>query len=361
MLGVNPSGRYFQHGPGPQHYNPYPPIQHGRLPSLPYHPTAPFHNQSSVHPTFDERAHSTKPRAGGFNFPHPESSFAELQTFCNRTRQATASLSRPPVHQSQPRKITTFPKPHSYGHCYYDEEEADWFDFGDEIQILEGDSQITEPRFEMFPVPEEPVVPFEQLTVALMDDYEFYCDDKDFIQVYTDGSYINGRFKLIDSVSAIGVWFGPNHKLNVSQPTRLGGYNSDGAELEAIIEAIKIVCSCGVDKVQINTDSKNSVRFVTYFISKWEANGWRNIKGLPVRNQNLIRQLYHYTQLVTIKWNYVPSCGGVHGNVEADRLARIASAACAGKGKRQNLSMKRTSEDPPSRINNRKLRRYCPY
>jgi hypothetical protein len=49
------------------------------------------------------------------------------------------------------------------------------------------------------------------------------------------------------------------------------------------------------------------------------------------------------------------------GNVEADRLARIASAACAGKGKRQNLSMKRTSEDPPSRINNRKMRRYCPY
>jgi hypothetical protein len=73
----------------------------GSLPSLPYHPTAPFHNQSSVHPTFDERAHSTKPRAGGFNFPHPESSFAELQTFCNRTRQATASLSHPPVHQTQ--------------------------------------------------------------------------------------------------------------------------------------------------------------------------------------------------------------------------------------------------------------------
>jgi hypothetical protein len=140
----------------------------------------------------------------------------------------------------------------------------------------------------------------------------------------------------------------------------------------------------GVDKVQINTDSKNSVRFVTYFISKWEANGWRNIKGLPVRNQNLIRQLYHYTQLVTIKWvlinklllflvytklylrcflckNYVPSCGGVRGNVEADRLARIASAACAGKRKRQNVSMKRTSEDSRNRINNRKLRRYCPY
>lgn len=58
----------------------------------------------------------------------------------------------------------------------------------------------------------------------------------------------------------------------------------------------------GVDKVQVNTDSKNSVRFVTYFISKWEANGWRNIKGFPVRNQNLIRQLHHYSQLVTIKW-----------------------------------------------------------
>ena len=111
------------------------------------------------------------------------------------------------------RKIKTLPKPHTYGHCYYDEEEADWFDFGDEIQILEGNSQIGELSCELFPVPEEPVVPIEQLTVALMDDYEFYCDDQDFIQVYTDGSYINGRYKLIDSVSAIGVWFGPNHKL----------------------------------------------------------------------------------------------------------------------------------------------------
>lgn len=57
----------------------------------------------------------------------------------------------------------------------------------------------------------------------------------------------------------------------------------------------------GVEKVQINTDSQNAIRFLTYFIGKWEANGWRNIKGLPVRNQNLIRQLDDYSRLVAIK------------------------------------------------------------
>ncbi|XP_032795668.2 uncharacterized protein LOC116932058 [Daphnia magna] len=356
MLGVNPPGRYSQQGP--QHYNhdrnPYS-IQSGSPPWSSF-PPIPFHNQSNFPYSNDyPRTYSTIQHFQSSLCYHP--SFTDLQTFCKKAVETRAFF--PPTHHGSWKMTSTFQKFQSHGHCVYDEEEADWFDFGDET--ADEDFQTVERRFDLFPVPEEPVLPIEKLTVAIMDDFEFYCDDENFIQVYTDGSFINGRYKLVDSVSAIGVWFGPNHKLNVSQPTRLGGFNSDGAELEAIIEAIKIVCSCGVDKVQVNTDSKNSVRFVTYFISKWEANGWRNIKGFPVRNQNLIRQLHHYSQLVTIKWNYVPSCGGVRGNIEADRLARIASAACVGKRKTQNLSVRKISEGRPNRMSNRKLQRYSPY
>lgn len=83
-----------------------------------------------------------------------------------------------------------------------------------------------------------------------------------------------------------------------------------GSEIK--LTFLAIICKdffyLGVEKVQINTDSKNAVRFVTYFISKWEANGWRNIRGHPVRNQDLIQQLYEYTHLVTIKWVYLIYC-----------------------------------------------------
>jgi len=73
----------------------------GSFPALPYHPAAPFHDRGSFHYSFDEIAHSTNHHAGGFYCPNPESSFADLQTFCNKTRQATACLSHPPSHQSQ--------------------------------------------------------------------------------------------------------------------------------------------------------------------------------------------------------------------------------------------------------------------
>lgn len=93
------------------------------------------------------------------------------------------------------------------------EEEADWFDFGDENFPDDNNStNTTKRRFEWYPVPAEPVVPIERLTIAIMEDHEFYCDDQDYIQVYTDGSY---RSRLGNSFSAIGVWFGPNHKLCV--------------------------------------------------------------------------------------------------------------------------------------------------
>lgn len=71
-------------------------------PALPYphYPAVPFYNQRNFHHGFDERAHSTNQKTvGGFHYPHPESSFADLQTFCNQTRQATAYFSQPPIKQ----------------------------------------------------------------------------------------------------------------------------------------------------------------------------------------------------------------------------------------------------------------------
>ena len=55
-------------------------------------------------------------------------------------------------------------------------------------------------------------------------------------------------------------------------------------------------------KLQINTDYINTVRFMMYFILKWEQNGWMTVRGTPVKNQVLIRELDFFSHLVDVKW-----------------------------------------------------------
>lgn len=58
----------------------------------------------------------------------------------------------------------------------------------------------------------------------------------------------------------------------------------------------------GVTQLQINTDYINLIHFMMYFIFKWEHNGWMTIKGTPVKNQTLIRELDYFSGLLQIKW-----------------------------------------------------------
>ena len=58
----------------------------------------------------------------------------------------------------------------------------------------------------------------------------------------------------------------------------------------------------GVKKLQINTDYENIIKFVTYFIFKWENNGWMTVKGTSVKNQALVRELDYWINFLEIKW-----------------------------------------------------------
>lgn len=67
-------------------------------------------------------------------------------------------------------------------------------------------------------------------------------------------------------------------------------------------EHMKFALFTGVTKLQINTEYENAVRFMLYFIFKWENNGWLTVKGTPVKNQVLIRELDYYSRFLEIKW-----------------------------------------------------------
>jgi hypothetical protein len=65
---------------------------------------------------------------------------------------------------------------------------------------------------------------------------------------------------------------------------------------------LSINLAAGVKKLQINTNYINMVRFMMYFILKWEQNGWMTIRETPVKNQVVIRELDYFSRLIDVKW-----------------------------------------------------------
>ena len=172
-----------------------------------------------------------------------------------------------------------------------------------------------------FSVPTEPAIPNEELNVNLFEkgrSHSFYYDSEGYAQVYTQGKGLN--VSDWSSGASIGAWFGPDHPLNVSEILNRGRLTQEAARFAAIIKSIRVAGSQGVKKLQINTDYKNTVRFMLYFIVKWERNGWMTCRGTPVKNQVLIRELDYCSRLMDIKWNYVPAEDQVEGILEANRL-----------------------------------------
>ena len=83
----------------------------------------------------------------------------------------------------------------------------------------------------------------------------------------------------------------------------------------------------GPSDVELFTDSKYVKQGITEWITKWKANGWKRRSGkklLPVKNEDLWRQLdaLAATHHVTFKW--VEGHAGHPENERADELARNA-------------------------------------
>ncbi|CAG0922157.1 unnamed protein product [Notodromas monacha] len=145
-----------------------------------------------------------------------------------------------------------------------------------------------------------------------MDDGYAYC--------FVDGS-------CMDPVrnAGVGVWFGQDHLANVSEPLQVPGTNNR-AELLALLYAIHAAYGCGLQMIEIRSDSKYAINCVRVWMKKWKKNGWRTATNSPVENQAEIRAIDEAHSLLHVRYDWVPGHSGDPGNDAADRLAKAGAA-----------------------------------
>ena len=140
-----------------------------------------------------------------------------------------------------------------------------------------------------------------------------------YVDVVVDGacSY-NGRG---EPKAGVGIWFGPDHPLSVSQPAQ-GRQANNTAEIETAVEAAIRAQSAGIKRLRINTDSKYLVSSTTEWIPAWEKNDWKTAENKPVKNRAEFEKLKKALEPIEVIWNHVPGHSGIEGNEAADQLAR---------------------------------------
>ena len=145
------------------------------------------------------------------------------------------------------------------------------------------------------------------------------------VEISTDGSaFDNGKRH---AKGGIGVYFGESDPRNVSRPFKIYPVTNQRAELYAMITALKIEKS---HRIIIHTDNEYSINCATKWIKVWQKNGWLDRFGRPVKNQDLVKELWDLCRGRLVTFNHVRA----HtertdrhsiGNREADRLARAGT------------------------------------
>jgi ribonuclease HI len=115
---------------------------------------------------------------------------------------------------------------------------------------------------------------------------------------------------------------------NVSEALKGNKQTNQRAELTAVQRALEVAPRHR--DVTIYTDSRYAIDCVTNWYKGWERNGWRNSKGKPVENMDLVKvvraliaereEMRKRTLFVWVKGH-----AGDEGNTEADRLAVAGS------------------------------------
>ncbi|XP_076849241.1 ribonuclease H1 isoform X2 [Brachyhypopomus gauderio] len=145
----------------------------------------------------------------------------------------------------------------------------------------------------------------------------------DAVVVYTDGCCTgNGR---TGARAGIGVYWGPDHPLNVAE--RLPGRQTNQrAELQAACRALEQARDRNIKKLVLYTDSKFTINGITSWIKTWKTNGWRLKSGGDVVNKADFQKLDKLNAELEVVWMHIPGHAGYTGNEEADRLSRDGAA-----------------------------------
>lgn len=141
-------------------------------------------------------------------------------------------------------------------------------------------------------------------------------DEDMAISIFTDGS--------CSPNPGYGGWGALIKNHSTGEENRITGGAVDTTnnkmEIVACIEALKFIGSD--NKVDIYTDSKYVKNGINKWISGWKKNGWKTIKGQPVKNSDLWRDLQNQCEANVINWHWVRGHSGDTGNEIADELAK---------------------------------------
>lgn len=86
------------------------------------------------------------------------------------------------------------------------------------------------------------------------------------------------------------------------------------------LSALKYPC-----RVKLYSDSAYLINaFHQNWLDKWERNGWKTVKGTPVENQDLWRELLRLNRLHLVDWIKVKGHADNEENNRCDKLAREA-------------------------------------
>ncbi|CAG0919548.1 unnamed protein product [Notodromas monacha] len=173
---------------------------------------------------------------------------------------------------------------------------------------------------------EHPQIPsrvLERARLAKADDYDFTPDG--FAKCYTDGSCM-GQVRN----AGVGAWFGPQHVANISEPLPIPGTNNR-AELMAVLYAVNAAKESGLNKVEIRTDSKYTIKCLTEWLPKWKQNNWQTAANTNVENQAEIRAIEKACSSIDVRFEWTEGHSGNVGNEAADTLAKRGAAEALGK------------------------------
>lgn len=138
------------------------------------------------------------------------------------------------------------------------------------------------------------------------------------ITVYCDGACSNNGSK--GAKGGVGVFFAEGDPRNISAPFSLENPTNQRCELYACLLALQTLRN-EKKSITVVTDSNYTVQSVTKWYKSWVKNGWKNVKGEEVKNQEFIKPLLKLSSSLKVKWKHVKGHAGTYGNIQADALA----------------------------------------
>lgn len=158
------------------------------------------------------------------------------------------------------------------------------------------------------------------------------------VNIWTDGSCLNNGNQ--NAASGIGIYYGDSDKRNYSSALKSGRVTNNKAELIAILYAL--IMDFGEHDVLVYTDSLYSIKCITEYAFKWQANGWMTAKGTPVESSAVIKYILKLIQSrracgVQTRFVHVKGHSTDVGNNAADTLARNGAVTGIEGGRIQLL------------------------